>query len=201
MKSSSSSRARGGRDARSQTPRCSVTPIRCMHRRSWTNILVENHRPHHHHHHPPSPPSPTPPHTHHHPPTHPPPPTTTQPPSHPATTHSSVVGRNTVQTRQTRVTDTCVCAALLPSRTRWLLREGRLLRSPFLSVCDRQCYTGLVAAHLLAFLLHLDMDGVIILIVMMRGMEFFASVFVQEHSCSDSLCFHFHIQSNLYVVL
>ena len=50
MKSSSSSRARGGGDAGSQTSRCSVTPIRCMHRRLWTNILVVYHRPHHNHH-------------------------------------------------------------------------------------------------------------------------------------------------------
>ena len=32
-KSSSLSRARGGGDAGSQTPRCSAAPIRCMHRR------------------------------------------------------------------------------------------------------------------------------------------------------------------------
>ena len=73
-------------------------------------------------------------------------------------------------------------------------------------MCDRQCYTGfLVAAYLLAFLLYLDVDGVIILIVMMRGMEFLAPVFVQEHSSSDSLCLNlrqgFHFPSPLILVL
>ena len=34
------SRTRGGGDAGVSTPRCSATPIRCMHWRPWTNIFV-----------------------------------------------------------------------------------------------------------------------------------------------------------------
>ena len=49
-KSSSSSRARGGGDAGSLTPRCSATLIRCIHYGTWKKHMSQVARPHHNHH-------------------------------------------------------------------------------------------------------------------------------------------------------